>query len=105
MFIKPAQSAELDAKPIMLSEKPVSQLDIQATVLDAMGQDYSKYTEKDAFEGYSILRDIDPERVRYYVTTDSEGLQEVAFREYVIDGDALNFDNWSETGRTWDAFE
>ena len=105
MFVKPAQSAELDAKPIVVDEKPVSQLDIQATVLDAMGQDYSKYTEKPEFEGYSMFRDIDPNRVRLYVTTDSEGLQEVAFREYVIKGNALDFSNWSETGRTWDALE
>ena len=105
MFVKPAQSAELDARPITLDDKPVSQLDIQATVLDAMGVDYAKYTQKPEFEGYSMLRDIDPNRVRLYVTTDSEGLQEVAFREYVIRGHALNFDNWSETGRTWDAFE
>ena len=105
MFVKPAQSAELDALPIKIDDKPVSQLDIQATVLDAMGQDYSKYTNKPEFEGYSMFRDIDPDRVRLYVTTDSEGLQEVAFREYVIKGHALDFSNWSETGRTWDAFE
>jgi len=105
MFVKPAQSAELDAQPIKVDEKPVSHFDLQATVLDAMGLDYSEYTNRDEFEGYSMFRDIDPDRVRLYVTTDSEGLQEMQFREYVIDGNALDFDNWSETGRTWDALQ
>ena len=103
MFVKPAQSAELDAKPMVTDEKPVSLFDLQATVLDAMGLDYSYYTNKEEYEGYSMLRPIDPNRVRLYVTTDSEGLQEMYFREYVIVGNALDWDNWSETGRMWDA--
>ncbi len=47
---------------------------------------------------------IDPNRVRYYLTTDSEpDLTEVQFREYRIDGNALDWSNWHETGRTIDA--
>ena len=51
-----------------------------------------------------MLRPIDPTRKRYYLTTDSEpDLTEVQFREYLIDGNALDWNNWSETGRTIDA--
>ena len=106
MFVKPEQSAEADARPIVVDEKPVSHLDLQATVLDAMGLDYSEYSNRDEWAGYSMFRDIDPDRKRYYLTTDSEpDLTEVQFREYLIDGNALDWDNWSETGRTIDAQE
>lgn len=100
MFVKPAQSAELDALPIVTDEKPVSHLDLQATVLDAMGLDYSEYSERDEWAGYSMFGDIPADRVRHYLTTDSEpDLTAVRFREYEIAGDALDWDNWRETGR------
>ncbi|HAM16866.1 MAG TPA: hypothetical protein DCP91_13640, partial [Eggerthellaceae bacterium] len=104
MFVKPEQSAEEDAQPIKVDEKPVSHLDLQATVLDAMGLDYSEYTQREQWAGYSMFGPIDPDRKRYYLTTDSEpDLTEVQFREYLIDGNALDWNNWSETGRTIDA--
>ncbi|MBR0405091.1 MAG: sulfatase-like hydrolase/transferase [Eggerthellaceae bacterium] len=104
MFVKPEQSAAADARPIKVDEKPVSHLDLQATVLDAMGLDWSEYSSRDEWAGYSMLGPIDPKRKRYYLTTDSEpDLTEVQFREYLIDGNALDWDNWSETGRTIDA--
>ena len=106
MFVKPEQSAELDALPIVTDEKPVSHLDLQATILDAMGLDYSEYSSRDEWAGYSMFGYIDPDRQRYYLTTDSEpDLTEVQFREYLIDGNALDWENWSETGRTIDAQE
>ena len=104
MFVKPEQSAEADEQPIVVDEKPVSHLDLQATVLDAMGLDYSEYSSRDEWAGYSMFGYIDPDRLRYYLTTDSEpDLTEVQFREYLIDGNALDWGNWSETGRTIDA--
>ena len=104
MFVKPEQSAELDAQPIITDEKPVSHLDLQATVLDAIGLDWSEYSSRDEWAGYSMFGYIDPNRVRYYLTTDSEpDLTEVQFREYRIDGNALDWSNWHETGRTIDA--
>ena len=106
MFVKPEQSAELDAQPLVTDEKPVSHLDLQATVLDAIGLDWSEYSSRDEWAGYSMFGYIDPDRVRYYLTTDSEpDLTEVQFREYKIDGNALDWNNWSETGRTIDAQE
>ncbi|MBQ9041758.1 MAG: sulfatase-like hydrolase/transferase [Eggerthellaceae bacterium] len=100
MFVKPEQSAELDAQPMVTNEKPVSHLDLQATILDAMGLDYSEYSQRDEWAGYSMFGYIDPDRVRYYLTTDSlEDLTAVQFREYEIDGNALDWENWHETGR------
>ena len=106
MYVKPEQSAEADAQPLKTDEKPVSHLDLQATILDAMGLDYSEYSTRDEWAGYSMFDDIDPDRKRYYLTTDSEpDLTEVQFREYLIDGNSLDWKNWHETGRTIDAQE
>lgn len=104
MFVKPAETAEEAARPLVVDEKPVSQLDLQATVLDAMGLDWSEYAQRDEFPGYSMFGAIDGDRIRRYLTTDSEpDLSETQLREYEIHGNALDFDNWSETGRTIDA--
>ena len=106
MYVKPEQSAELDEQPLITDEKPVSHLDLQATILDAMGLDWSEYSSRDEWAGYSMFGYIDPARVRYYLTTDSEpDLTEVQFREYRIDGNALDWSNWHETGRTINAQE
>ncbi len=104
MFVKPEQTTEESEQPIYVDEKPVSHLDLQPTVLDAMGLDYTEYRTRSEWAGFSMFRYIDSSRKRYYLTTDSEpDLTEVQFREYLIDGNALNWDNWSETGRTIDA--
>ena len=106
MYVKPEQSAEADSRPLVTDEKPVSHLDLQATILDAIGLDWSEYSSRDEWAGYSMFGYIDPNRVRYYLTTDSEpDLTEVQFREYRIDGNALDWNNWHETGRTIDAQE
>ena len=106
MFVKPEQSAEEDAKPMVTDEKPVSHLDLQATILDAMGLDYSEYSTRDKWAGYSMFGYIDPNRKRYYLTTDSlEDLTAVKFREYLINGNALDWSNWSETGRSLEPVE
>jgi len=104
MFVKPAQSAELDELPMVNDMTPVSHLDLQATILEAMGADASEWQAY----GYSMLSpdEIPDDRVRLYLTTDSEpDLTDVRLREYAIDGDAQVWENWSETGRIWSTQE
>ena len=104
MFVKPAQSAELDELPMVNDMTPVSHLDLQATILEAMGADPSEWQAY----GYSMLSpdEIPDDRVRLYLTTDSEpDLTDVRLREYAIDGDAQVWENWSETGRIWSTQE
>ena len=104
MFVKPAQSAELDELPMVSDMTPVSHLDLQATILEAMGADPSEWQAY----GYSMLSpdEIPDDRVRLYLTTDSEpDLTDVRLREYAIDGDAQVWENWSETGRIWSTQE
>ena len=104
MFVKPAQSTELDELPMADDMTPVSHLDLQATILEAMGADESEWQAY----GYSMLSsdEIPDDRVRLYLTTDSEpDLTDVRLREYAIDGDSQVWENWSETGRIWSTQE
>ncbi len=104
MFVKPAQSAALDELPMIDDMTPVSHLDLQATILEAMGADPGEWKAY----GYSMLSpdEIPSDRVRLYLTTDSEpDLTDVRLREYAIDGDAQDWSTWSETGRIWSTQE
>ena len=104
MFIKPAQSESLDDLPMVDDMTPVSHLDLQATILEAMGADESEWRAY----GYSMLspEEIPANRERLYLTTDSEpDLTDVRLREYKITGDSQDWSNWSETGRIWSTQE
>ena len=87
----PAQAA-----PVAVSEEPVSHYDLQATVVEAMGGDPSAY-------GSTLFDEHDPLEPRYYLMTavQPDGTY-VAYKEYEIVGDALDFDNWRLTGREWE---
>ena len=78
------------------STMPVSQHDYLPTVAQAMGLNAADYGS-----GLTFFQVNDPTRVRTYITTDSIGLRGIGFREYEIDGNALSFANWHETGNYW----
>lgn len=78
------------------STMPVSQHDYLPTVAQAMGLNAADYGS-----GLTFFQVNDPMRVRTYITTDSIGLRGIGFREYEIDGNALSFANWHETGNYW----
>ena len=100
MMIKPGgQTAEEAAKPLVFSDVPVSHDDFQSTVLEAMGASdevVSRY-------GTSILDLDDSPRIRTYITSrwlSYDDHREV-LDEYVIDGYALDINNWEYSGRSW----
>ena len=86
IFYKPAGAAG----EAVFSSAPVRTSDIPATVLKAMGRDYSRYG--------AALDDIreDQNRVRYYYKTIYTGdpLKESYCYTYEIQGDASIFENW-----------
>ena len=100
MLVKPAQSAEEAAAPWQYSDALVSQWDVNPTIIEAAGGDV------DAFEwtGTSVFEATTDPRLRYFLQTvhDSHKKEDYAWREYLIDGDPLDFENWSYTGKTWD---
>ena len=99
IMYKPAgQTAEEAAQPMQVSDVPVWHYDIFAQTLKDMGADQqmlSNYTTPldESYEG--------EDRPRYYLETISENNHDVELREFVINGDATNFNNWSLTGNTW----
>ena len=80
-----------------VSEAPVSHIDFQPTVLQAMGGDGSAYGEGTSY--FDIPENAD--RPRYFVDEIYDGVQETQMNEWVINGDALDFFNWSLTGKVW----
>lgn len=92
MLVKPVETAEEAAKPLVVSDVPTGHLDFPATIIEAMGGDASKYGTPawDVPEG---------DRPRYYWATFSNGKSDVAWQEYVISGDPLNLDDWSKTDK------
>ena len=99
IMYKPAgQTAEEAAQPMQVSDAPVWHYDIFAQTLKDMGADQqmlSNYTTPldESYEGEN--------RPRYYLETISENNHDAELREFVINGDATNFNNWSLTGNTW----
>ena len=99
IMYKPAgQTAEEAAQPMQVSDAPVWHYDIFAQTLKDMGayqQMLSNYTTPldESYEG--------EDRPRYYLETISENNHDAELREFVINGDATNFNNWSLTGNTW----
>lgn len=97
MLAKPAAAGgSQQGAPVTVSEEPVSHYDLQATVVEAMGGDPSAY-------GSSLYDEHDPLEPRYYLMTavQPDGTY-VAYKEYEIVGDAMDFSNWRLTGREWE---
>lgn len=98
LLVKPAETAEEAAEPLKVSHAPVSQHDLPATLLKAMGD-----------EGYSAwgraVDEIgeDERRTRLYNATSVVGERHVytALKEWAIDGDVQDWSAWSKTGREW----
>lgn len=99
IMYKPAgQTAEEAAQPMQISDAPVWHYDILAQTLKDMGVDQqtlSNYTTPldEVHEG-----DVRP---RYYIETLSNGKRDIFVREFVINGNANDMNDWSLTGNEW----
>lgn len=102
MLVKPSQTAEEAAQPLQVSEVPVSHYDLQPTILKAMGADDATLA---AYNGMVMWNVPDAPRLRLYYTTLNDREQnkkDIAIKEWAIDGNALDFNDWYQTGRVWD---
>ena len=95
LLVKPAETPEEAAQPLKFSDVPTGHIDFHATVIDAVGGDASKY-------GPTVFEIGEEERERIYWTTLSDGKQDVAWEEYVINGDVHDLENWERTGKRID---
>lgn len=100
VLYKPAQSADLDAQPLKISNAPVEAHDLLATVLDSMG--YADEAAK-----YGIPVDQIPEdefRPRRFLATmfnEHDSTRDGDVLEYYIDGYVLDWSHWHFTGEVW----
>lgn len=94
MLVKPAETPEEAAKPLEVSDAPTGHIDYPATLIAAVGGDTGKYG--------TPVWDVpeSEERSRFYWATLSDGKQDVAWQEYVIEGDPLNLEDWRKTDKS-----
>ncbi len=82
-----------------VSEAPVSHIDFQPTVLKAMGADSVAATYGDGTSYFDVAADA--QRERRFIDEIYDGIEETELDEWVINGDALDFSNWTKTGKVW----
>lgn len=95
MLVKPPETAEEAAQPMKVSDVPTGHLDFNATIIDFVGGDSSAY-------GPTVFEISDEDRPRYFWRTTMDSGQtnaDLDWTQYEINGDALNFDDWSLTGK------
>lgn len=100
VIVKPAQSAELDAKPLAISNAPVQAYDVLATVLDSMG--YSDEAAKYGVPVFNVPED-EPRPRRFLATmfNEHDSTRDGDVLEYSIDGYVLDWNSWHLTGEVW----
>lgn len=101
LLVKPA-GVESNGDGLEVSNAPVSHADFHASVLEAMGADsglYGKYgyTYDDIDEGMERTRTF------YHIFHDLKEAKIRGWLKYEINGDVLDFSNWSFTGDMWEA--
>lgn len=97
LLVKPSTEAGGSDEPLKSSSVPTGHIDLAATLLEAAGGDAS------AYGGMSVFDVPDAERPRHYNATSVVGPEhEYTFiRQWEIIGDALDWENWRETGVKW----
>lgn len=97
LLVKPAEDAAQAADPMKTSWAPVSQHDLAATLLKAMGDP--------SYHEWGTPVDEVPEdqpRTRYYDATSVADYHDYyAIKEWEINGDVRDWDAWTETGKQW----
>lgn len=97
MLVKPSTKAGGSNEPVKVSSVPTGHVDLAATLLEAAGGDAS------AYGGMNMFDVPDAERPRDYNATAVVGPEhEYTFiKQWEITGDALDWENWRETGVKW----
>ena len=95
LFVKPAG---VSGEELKVSDAPVSHTEFIPTILYGFSLDYKDYGRTI----YDIDETEDRERYYYYSALYTHEGGEVELREYKVDGDARNEENYHYTGKKWD---
>ena len=88
------------SKKLEIVESPVAHDDIFATIEQALGAPVSGTGSGRALN--EIAEDEERDRYYYYAALRKDEEGEVVSREYVVQGDAEDLNNWHLTGEWWD---
>ncbi len=91
MLVKPAETPEEAAQPLKVSYVPTGHVDYAATVVAGVGGDTSEF-------GPTVFEIPDEPRDRYFWYLTHDGHEDYELLEYLVQGDATNFDDWHFTG-------
>lgn len=92
LMVKPSGSS---GAAIQTSEVPTGHMDLPATIREALGI---------SVDAPTVFEVTDENRTRYFYWQEEHSSDEggeIGFREIEINGNALDFNNWSVTGRFW----
>jgi len=85
---------------LKVSSAPIGHEDLFATITDALGAKRSNAGSGIPIQ--EVPEGEERERIYYYTAENKRGTP-IRMVEYVIRGDAERFENWQETGNTWEA--
>ena len=85
---------------LTVSSAPVAHDDLFATITDALD---AKRSGAGSGTPVQDIREGDERERFYYYTAENKRGTPIRMVEYVIRGDAEHFENWQETGNTWEA--
>lgn len=94
LLAKPAGAADA---PLSISSVPTGHLDFAATVLHSVGGD------EEAYGGMNMFDVAQGERERFFCSTSVVGPDHeyTRIKQWRIDGDATQWESWSESGTEW----
>ena len=97
LFVKPSTEAGGSNESLVYSSVPTGHIDIAATLLEEMGG------SADGYDGMNVFAIADEERIRYYNATSVDGPEHeyTYIRQWEVNGDALDWNDWRETGVKW----
>lgn len=96
LLVKP--SGRGPGTEFQISNAPISHTDLFGTVIEALGGNTTVYGPT----VWEISEDSVRDRYFYHTALYSDIDGEIALREYLISGNALDFSNWHLTGNYWD---
>ena len=93
-MVKPAQSEQADAQPLIVSQVKTGHMDYPATLIASVGGDASAW-------GTTVWEATQAPRRRFYITHDEWQKQNWGLTEYEINGPVWEISSWKKTGKRW----
>ncbi len=94
LMVKPAQSAEADSEPLIVSQAKTGHVDYPATLVSFVGGNSSLW-------GTPVWEATDGFRRRFYIHHEEWSKKSYGLTEYEVDGPVWEISSWKKTGKAW----